>query len=124
MSQAAHAASPIVVHDVRLEARSGALCLSAAVRSGDPALPERLWFRVPESVTPALTSEASAFLPVLLPIAMQRRGALHVDAPVAGGMVAGARRVAALLQRWSDRLGDGLGVATIDDAAEADVKRG
>jgi len=126
MSPMSHAAGPgaITVHDVRLESREGALCLSAAVRSGDPALPERLWFRVPESVTPSLAADASAFIPVLLPIAMQRRGALHLDAPVASGAVAGARRVASLLQRWSDRLGDGLGEAAIDAAAEVEVKRG
>jgi len=116
--------NPLVAADVRVDAEGPDAVLSCAVRGAGGDLPPRLWLRVPAADRALLSLSADAFLPVLLVAAMQRRQRLVLEGPVSPALLAGARRVMAIFERWSERAGEALGAIEIVATPAAPGARG
>ena len=83
--------SPNDAGDVRLEAH---------VTFDDASTPESVWIDVPAAYADSVSPNGNPWLACLMPLAMQRREPLHVDAPVDGALLDGMNEVARLWTAW------------------------
>ena len=75
--------------------------LEARVAYDDPALSaESFWIEVPDTYADSLSPNGNPWLACLMPLAMQRREALHVDASVDAALLDGMADVARLWTAW------------------------
>lgn len=86
------ARSPDSAGDARLEAR---------IAYDDPALPgESYWIDVPDVYADFLSPNGNPWLACLVPLAMQRREPLYIDAPVDSALLDGMADLARLWTAW------------------------
>lgn len=97
--------NPIHIFDLKRRADGQFVELSAGIRGlRRGSTLDRLWFRVPAELESWLTTGAEPMVAALLPIAMQSKQSLHVDAPVDPRFLNGCRQIMQIYSRWDSRL--------------------
>ncbi len=80
---------------------AGSARLAARVAYDDPASPdESYWIDVPDAYADSFSPNGNPWLACLVPLAMQRREPLHVDAPVDAALLDGMGDLARLWTAW------------------------
>lgn len=90
----------IIARDIRVDGDATTL-LSCEVVADGAGLPSRLWFRFPVDVAPLIDPGGSAFVPVLVLVAMRLHRDLHIEAEVSPELLLSVRRLLAIFSDWS-----------------------
>ena len=89
------------MRDIRVDGDAETAQLSCGVVADGADLPSRLWFRFPGDLAPLIDPSRSAFVPILLLVAMRLQRDLHVEAAVSPELLWSVRRLMAIYAEWS-----------------------
>lgn len=91
----------IIARDIRVDGDGATTLFSCEVAADGAGLPSRLWFRFPSDVAPLIDPGGSAFVPILVLVAMRLHQDLHIEGEVSPELLRSVPRLMAIYADWS-----------------------